>query len=104
MMGDAWQLKWRALVFVTTNGLPLGPTHLRRIADLMAKAAGILGSVTPYDLRHIAASLLSASGQSAEKLADMLGYQDARMVFKHYRHPVVAIINTAVAYWEPATG
>lgn len=104
LMGDRWPLQWQSLVFVTTNGLPLGPAHVRQTVEKLAKLAGISGKVTPYDLRHTATSLLSASGQSAEKLADMLGHKDTRMVFTHYRHPVVATIDTAVGYWESATG
>jgi integrase len=100
LMGDRWPLKWRSLVFVTTNGLPLGATHLRKTVDSMATAARISGTVTPYDLRHSATSLLSAAGESAERLADLLGHKDTRMVFKHYRHPVTSTVSTAVDCWD----
>ena len=37
---------------------------------------------------------------SAERLADMLGHKDTRMVFGHYRHPVTASVSTAAEFWE----
>lgn len=103
LMGDRWPLRWQSLVFVTSAGTPVDAKGVRRLIDRLAVEAGI-GTLTPYDLRHTATSLLSASGQSAEKLADLLGHKDTRMVFKHYRHAVTSSISTAVDYWERSTG
>ena len=104
LMGDRWPLRWQSLVFVTSNGTPIDAKGVRRLLDRLAVEAGIGGVVTAYDLRHTATSLLSASGQSAERLADLLGHKDTRMVFRHYRHPVTSTISTAVEYWDRATG
>ncbi|MBA3361934.1 MAG: site-specific integrase [Acidimicrobiia bacterium] len=104
LVGDRWPLKWRDVVFVTSNGTPIDASAVRKLVSRLAAEAGLQGVVTPYDLRHTATSLLSAAGESAEKLADLLGHKDTRMVFKHYRHPVTSTISTAVEYWDRATG
>lgn len=104
LMSDRWPLRWESLVFVTSNGTPLDPSNVRRLVATLADEAGIDGNVAPYDLRHTATSLMSAAGHSAEKLADLLGHRDTRMVFKHYRHPVTASIEVAADYWKAAAG
>ncbi len=104
LMGDRWPLQWETLVFVTSNGTPLDPSNVRRLVAKLAAEAGIDGNVAPYDLRHTATSLMSAAGHSAEKLADLLGHRDTRMVFKHYRHPVTASVDVAADYWNTGTG
>ncbi|MGH8936520.1 MAG: tyrosine-type recombinase/integrase [Acidimicrobiia bacterium] len=91
--GARWSAKWEGLVFVTPNGLPLDPANVRRIVRRIAGAAGIDGSVTPYDLRHTATSVLSATGVAPELLTDLLGHVDTRMVLRHYRHPVTPTID-----------
>lgn len=58
----------------------------------------------PYDLRHTATSLLSASGVAPELLADLLGHRDTRMVHKHYRHPVSPTVTVAADHLEAALG
>lgn len=62
LMADRWPFAWQDLVFITTNGTPIGPTNLRRIVSGLAVEAGIEELVTPYTLRHSATSLLSAAG------------------------------------------
>jgi len=100
LMGDRWPLRWESLVFVTTNGTPLDPSNIRRVVGKLADEAGIEGSVTPYDLRHSATSLLAAAGHSADRLADLLGHRDTRMVWKHYRHVISESVDVAAEYWE----
>ncbi|MBU1226188.1 MAG: tyrosine-type recombinase/integrase, partial [Actinobacteria bacterium] len=99
LMGDRWPARWATLVFVTTNGTPIDPSNLRRMVGQVAVDAGIEGKVNPYDLRHTATSLMAAAGQSAERLADLLGHRDTRMVFKHYRHAITSSVTTAAEYW-----
>ena len=82
-MGDLWPAKRSDLVFLSEAGTPLIPSNLRRLVSTLATEADIEGKVTPYDLRHSATSLLSASGVAPELLADMLGHRDTRMVHKH---------------------
>jgi integrase len=102
LMGDRWPLKWHDLVFVTTNGTPMGPTNVRHVVQRLATEAGIDGVFTPYDLRHTATSLLSAAGVAPELLADLLERRDTRMVFRHYRHQVTPTISVAADHIEQA--
>lgn len=66
-------------------------------------AAG-LGRWSPNELRHSAASLLSASGVPLEQIADVLGHTDTRMLLKHYRHPISRAIDAAAAPMERLFG
>jgi integrase len=104
LMGERWPAKWASLVFVSENGTPLDRSNVRRMVMAMGSEAGIGGTLNPYDLRHTATSLISASGLSAERLADLLGHKDTRMVFGHYRHPVTSSISVAAEYWTNADG
>lgn len=104
MMGDLWPAKWGSLVFVSENGTPINPSNLRRLIRRFAQDANIEGALNPYDLRHTATSLISAAGLSAERLADLLGHKDTRMVFGHYRHPVTSSISVAAEYWGANQG
>jgi len=99
-----WPAEWSDLVFVSEAGTPLIPSNLRRWISALAVEAGIDGKVTPYNLRHSATSLLSASGVAPETLADLLGHVDTRMVHKHYRHPVTPSIRVARDRIENALG
>jgi len=103
-LGDRWPLQWQSLVFVTSNGTPVSPSSMRRMISKMAGAAEIAGKVTPYDLRHSATSLLSASGVPAELLADLLGHTSTRMVERFYRHPVTPTISVAADNIDQALG
>lgn len=84
------------LVFPTSVGTPLNPSNLRREMDEVTFAAG-LGGWTPKELRHSAGSLLSAAGVPLERIADLLGHTDTRMLERVYRHPVTKTVDAAVA-------
>jgi integrase len=88
---------WRAadLVFSTEVGTLIDPSNLRRSFSQMTERAGI-GHWHPHELRHSAASLLSASGVPIEQIADLLGHSSIRMTSQVYRHRVVASVNAAV--------
>lgn len=102
LMAGRWPTQWSDLVFISENGTPLNPSNLRRLVTTLAREAGIEGRLNPYDLRHSATSLLSASGVAPERLADLLGHVDTRMVHRHYRHPVTPSIGVARARIEDA--
>lgn len=104
MLGDRWPAKWENLVFATENGTPINPSSLRRLIRRFAQDADIEGVLNPYDLRHTATSLISAAGLSAERLADLLGHKDTRMVFGYYRHPVTSSVSVAAEYWGANQG
>lgn len=93
-----WPEEWAELVFVTSNGTPLDDSNARRMVKRMAEAAGIDGRVVPRDLRTTSTTLMSTE-ISAERLADLLGHKDTRMVFEHYRQRGAEAVTTAADYW-----
>ncbi|HAS12865.1 MAG TPA: site-specific integrase [Acidimicrobiaceae bacterium] len=99
--GERWQDL--DLVFPTSVGTPMSPSNLRRDLARITVAAG-LGRWSPNELRHSAASLLSASGVPLEQIADVLGHTDTRMLLKHYRHPISRTIDAAAAPMERLFG
>ena len=99
--GDRWHDL--DLVSPTNVGTPMSPSNLRRDLARLTVAAG-LGRWSPNELRHSAASLLSASGVPLEQIADVLGHTDTRMLLKHYRHPVSHTIDAAAAPMERLFG
>ncbi len=99
--GERWQDL--DLVFPTSVGTPMSPSNLRRDLARITVAAG-LGRWSPNELRHSAASLLSASGVPLEQIADVLGHADTRMLLKHYRHPISRTIDAAAAPMERLFG
>lgn len=94
--GPMWSTSWGDLVFTTANGTPLDPSNLRSAFQRLCDRAGI-GRWTPYELRHSAASLLSAAGVPLELIADMLGHDGTRMTSLVYRHAVAPTIDAAAA-------
>jgi integrase len=90
--GAAWSDDWPNLVFTSEVGTPTHPSNVRREFARITQRAGV-PSITPYELRHSAASLLVAAGVAPFEAADFLGHADLRMLERHYRHrlnPVVA--------------
>jgi integrase len=75
------------LVFTTTLGTPIDPSNLRREFDKLTRKAGI-GHWHPHELRHSAASLLSAAGVPIEQISDVLGHEGPRTTAAVYRHLV----------------
>ena len=90
-------------VFTTTIGTPLDPSNLRAAFDKITERAG-LGHWTPNELRHSAASLLSATGVPLEEIADVLGHTSTRMLEQHYRHQVKPSIDAHVGAMESLFG
>jgi integrase len=85
--GSRWAREWDAadLVFRTANGRPVDASNLRRYFRQACNAAKI-GRWTPYEIRHSAASLMSAAGVPLELVADVLGHTGTRMAALVYRH------------------
>ncbi len=83
------------LVFSTTVGTVLEPRNVARDLRTLTEQAG-LGIWTPNELRHSAASLLSAAGVPLEQIADLLGHASTRMLESTYRHSVQPSIDAAV--------
>jgi integrase len=98
-LGQRWPSEWHDLVFVTSGGLPIDESNGRRERAAIARRAGI-GSVSRYELRHSACSLLSYYGLPNERIADILGHATTRMVDEVYRHPVAGILRDGVTPME----
>src|SRR3954452_13471018 len=80
---DAWLEN--GLVFTTALGTPIDPSNLRREFAKLTRKAGI-GHWHPHELRHSAASLLSAAGVPIEQISDVLGHEGPRTTAAVYRH------------------
>jgi integrase len=103
--GESWSARWAAeqLVFTTTAGTPIDASNLRRYFRRACEAAGV-GRWTPYEMRHTAASLLSADGVPLELVADVLGHDGTRMVAQVYRHAVAPTVDVAAERMERLLG
>jgi integrase len=84
------------LVFATVVGTPLDPSNLRRGFARLTRAAEI-GHWHPHELRHSAASILSASGVPIEQIADVLGHAGTRTTSAVYRHLIEPTVRGAAA-------
>jgi integrase len=91
------------LAFTTTIGHPLDPNNLRRTFARVTERAG-LGRWKPHELRHSAASIMSASGLPLEEVADVLGHDGTRMTALVYRHAVKPTIDGAARVMGEAFG
>jgi integrase len=91
------------LVFSTCVGTPLDPSNLRRGFARLTQAAGI-GHWHPHELRHSAASILSASGVPIEQIADILGHAGTRTTSAVYRHLIEPTVRHAAAPMESLFG
>ncbi len=91
------------LVFATTEGTALDPANVRRELARISTGAG-LDVLKPNELRHTAASLLSASGVPLEHVADVLGHTNTRMLEATYRHAVQPSITAAAAPMDRLLG
>ena len=91
--GTEWQDL--GLIFPTSVGSLLDPSNFRREFSRICKDAG-LGHWHPHELRHSAVSLLSASGVSIERVADVMGHSTTRTTETVYRHSVLPTASGAV--------
>ena len=79
------------LVFATTEFTPINPSNLRRDFSRITTNVG-LGHWHPHELRHSAASIMSAAGVPLEQIADTLGHDGTRMTALVYRHAITPTI------------
>ena len=92
--GPLWSTEWSALVFTTLVGTPLHASNVRRQFTAITERSG-LGRWHPHELRHSAASILSAAGVPLERVADVLGHDGTRMTALVYRHAVSPSVDAA---------
>jgi len=67
------------------------PSNLRRSFSTLTTDTG-LGHWHPHELRHSAASIMSAAGVPLEQIADTLGHDGTRMTALVYRHAITPTI------------
>ena len=79
------------LVFCTSEFTPINPSNLRRSFSTLTTDIG-LGHWHPHELRHSAASIMSAAGVPLELIADTLGHDGTRMTALVYRHAITPTI------------
>lgn len=91
-VGEGWDDF--GLVFPTGIGTLQDPANLRRGLRQVTERAG-LGRWHPHELRHSAASLLSAAGVPLEEVADVLGHASTRVTSQTYRHRTTPTIEAA---------
>lgn len=72
------------LLFTTERGEALRASNFRGRVWTPAVKAAHLGSLTPHDLRHTAASLAISAGAHVKAVQRMLGHADAAMTLNTY--------------------
>ena len=90
---EAIRAGWRNpddLMFISEAGTALDAANVRRFVRKVAKAAGVewWQKLTPYTLRHSAASLLVDQGVQIERVADLLGHASTQVTERYYQHRV----------------
>ena len=100
-MGEHWQDL--GLVFPTSRGTLLDPANLRRALRKVTEQAG-LGHWHPHELRHSAASLLSAAGVPLEEVADVLGHASTRVTSATYRHRTTPTVEAGAGPMDEMLG
>lgn len=88
-----------APVASTGRGTLLDPANLRRALRTVTEQAG-LGQWHPHELRHSAASLLSAAGVPLEEVADVLGHTSTRVNSATCRHRTTPTVDAAAGPME----
>jgi integrase len=81
--GEAWTDT--GFVFVNEIGEPYRPELISRTFSRLAKAAG-LRPIRLHDLRHTAASLMLAAGESPKVVAEILGHSSPVITQVVYQH------------------
>ena len=91
------------LVFTTRHGTTLSAPNMRRDLARLCAEAGV-PVVSPNELRHSAASILSDAGVPLEQIADVLGHATTRMLEQTYRHRVRPSVTAAVEAMDELLG
>ncbi len=90
-------------MFATDVGTPTDLSNLRRSFSRLTCSVGI-GHWKPYELRHSAASILSAAGVPLEHVADIMGHDGTRMTALVYHHAMSPTVGAGVAPMEALFG
>lgn len=82
------------LVFTTSVGTALDPSHIRRSMRALTKAAGLGESWTPRELRHTFVSIASEAGVPIEEIAALAGHSTTRTTELVYRKELRPVLRT----------
>jgi len=85
--GAGWGGHWAPLdlVYTSSIGTPLDPDKVNKDVQAITQEAG-LGTWTPHELRHSAASILLATGTPLKVVSEMLGHSSIRVTADVYGH------------------
>ncbi|MBX0331328.1 site-specific integrase [Oscillochloris sp. ZM17-4] len=99
LLGPAWRDPFTSLgglVFTNTAGGPLSPSDLWRHFKRAREAAG-LPAMRFHDLRHTAATLMLAAGDTISAVAGVLGHSSPAITARVYAHALEESKATAIA-------
>ncbi len=101
--GAGWGGHWATLdlVFTSTIGTPLDMDQTNRAVKSITYEAG-LGTWTPHELRHSAASILLATGTPLKVVSEMLGHSSIRVTADVYGHLLAPARTEAAEAMESA--
>ena len=96
--GPGWGGEWveHDFVFTTPVGTPIDPSNF---AKALSRATGVagLGSWSPHEFRHTAASLMIASGVPLKQASEALGHSSIAVTADVYGHLLAPSTATADA-------
>jgi integrase len=92
------------LVFHREDGKPYRRGHITLAMQRARKSAGLSESVTWHDLRHHAASVLIANGESVKVVQRWLGHKSAAITLDVYSHLFDGSIESAADAMDAARG
>jgi integrase len=92
LAGALWQD--HGLVFASTVGSPLDPSHVRRAFRKVCDTAGIGTDWSPRELRHTFVSIMSEQGVPVEEIARLVGHSTTATTEAVYRRELRPVIST----------
>ena len=101
--GAGWGGHWAPLdlVYTSSIGTPLDPDKVNKDVQAITQEAG-LGTWTPHELRHSAASILLATGTPLKVVSEMLGHSSIRVTADVYGHLLAPARTEAAEAMESA--
>jgi integrase len=90
--GALWQD--HGLVFASTVGKPLDPSHVRRGFRKVCGTAGVGENWTPRELRHTFVSIMSEQGVPVEEISHLVGHSSTSTTETVYRLELRPVIST----------
>ena len=96
--GAGWGGEWFAqdFVFTTPIGTPVDPRNFARVLTQASESAG-LGSWSPHEFRHTAASLMIAGDVPLKQVSEALGHSSISVTADVYGHLLAPSTATADA-------